>query len=304
MTGQRGHRERRTAHRRLQQQAVGCIADALDQIQNVSPHAAAQIMRQHQDCRPPRASKQLQRHREAIRPYGITHDVLCNDPRVAWIAMLQHRHSLSCSSRRAGTEADRSLMVYESVAGEQMPPATRRRAKAEVVLFAVAPAERFGIEQARLCQCRAADIHAEPDAGRQFHTAPGIRRTTRGIQFGHAETECRRACLVARITADRRVIGEWRHGGDARLRIGMAGEPCQPTRRHFRVAVQQHDVVGCCGQHADVYRGDKASVPLVADQQDTMLRGLGIQPGRQPRFGRAIIYRNNSTRRAIRIRQH
>ena len=201
MAGQRRHRQRGAARGRFQQQAVGRARGALDQVQDMPPHAAAQIVRQHQDGRPIGAAEQLRGDGEAVRPRGVELHMLCHQSRVVRIALPHHRHALLRGGGRAGAEAHRALVIDEGVAGQQMPPAARAGTQAEIVLLTVTAAERLDVEQADLGQCRAADIHAEADRGRQLHAASGIRRVAGGIQLGHAEAERRWAaprCLDSR----------------------------------------------------------------------------------------------------------
>ena len=64
------------------------VPGALDQVQDMPPHAAAQVMRDHQDGRQVRAPEQLHGHRETERAGGT--EFTCWPPsRVARIVFAQ-----------------------------------------------------------------------------------------------------------------------------------------------------------------------------------------------------------------------
>ena len=174
-------------------------------------HTAAHIVGQHQNGRQPGPAEQLHGDSEAIRSGRIDFDMLRDQPWIAGIALAKQPHGPPGHGGRIGAEADGTFVEDEGVTGEEMPPATRARTQAEVVLLAISPPKRGGIEQANFSQRRTADVHAEPDRGGERDAAPGVRRLTGGVQFGHAETERGRTTCDAWITADRRVVGKWRN---------------------------------------------------------------------------------------------
>ena len=154
-------------------------------------------------------------HREAERRHRVRLDVLCDDPGVVRIAPGERVHAPRPALVLAGAEADRAFVEHERVAGQTVRPAALAGAHAEVVFLAIAAAERLGVEAADLVQRGTADIHAEADRGRHRDAAPGIHRAARGIDRSEVEAERQRPALVARIAADRRVVGERRDRCDA-----------------------------------------------------------------------------------------
>ena len=134
--------------------------------------------------------------------------MLRDKPRVVRVALCQNIHALLRGSFGRGAETHRAFMVDKGVAGEQVAPASRTGTQTEVVLFAIATAEGIHVEQAYITQRRAADIHAEPDRGRQFHMTPAVRRPTCRIQIGYFQPERGRTSFDAWIAADRCVVGK------------------------------------------------------------------------------------------------
>ena len=256
MAGQRRHRQRGAARGRFQQQAIGLARGALDQVQDMPPHAAAQIVRQHQDGRPIGAAEQLHGDGEAVRPRRVELHMLCHQSRVVRIALRAARTmALLRGRRRAGAEAHRALVIDEGVAGQQMPPAARAGTQAEIVLLAVAAAERLDVEQADLGQRRAADIHAEADRGRQLDAASGIRRAAGGIQLGHAEAE--RGWAAPRCSDSRR---SWRCWRTARPRPRAASH-----RRARRAARASLPAPRCRCSAAPRRASPAASMPMFTE---------------------------------------
>src|SRR5262249_11386564 len=164
-------------------------------------------MRHHQDGREFGSAQHLHRDGKPERSRRIELYVLCHRSFVVWVAPAQDRGMMP-GAHRIWPEADRTFVIDEYVAGEQVAPAARRRAQAEVVLLAVTVAERIRVEQADAVQCGTADEHAAADRGRQGNAAPGIGGAARRIELRNAEAEGWRTRRDAWITADRRVVGE------------------------------------------------------------------------------------------------
>ncbi len=96
---------------------------------------------------------------------------------VAVIVGISFQYQLHCAGDqlvRSVTEADRTFVVDERVAGETVLPAKGGGTQAEIVFLAVTDGETFGIERADRVQGVAADIHAEADGGRDVR--PSDRR--------------------------------------------------------------------------------------------------------------------------------
>ena len=165
-------------------------------------------------------------------------------------------------------------------------------------------AERLAVERPDIVQRRAADIHAEPDRGRELDAAPDIHRAARGVDAVHVEAERRRDAGDAGIAADRGVVRERRDRGHARHRIGLRGKPAQPAVRDHRVAVQQRDIVGAGRLHAAIDRGDEPEVAGVVQQGDAPGARQRAQPGDEFRFGRAVLHHDHAAGGAIGVRQH
>ncbi len=242
-------------------------------------HTAAHIVGQHQYGRQIGPTEQLHGDSEAIRSGCIDFDMLRDQPCIAGIALAKQLHGPPSRGGRIGAEADGTLVVDEGVAGQEMLPAPRARTQAEVVLLAISPPERIGIEQAKFSQRCTADVHAEADRGGERDAAPSVRGLTGGVQFGHAETECGRTTCDAWIAADRGVVGERRNRRHPRHRIGVAGQPSQPAMRYLGVVVEQHNVVATGRLDADIHRCDETPVASVAQQFDASFLCQIIEPG-------------------------
>src|SRR5205823_924977 len=87
---------------------------------------------------------------------------------------VQHSEIAGHEMVARGTERSATDMRDEYAAGRDMPPAEMARAKAEIVLLAVALREYILAEQADGLQTVVADVHAEPDGRRNVDHQPGI----------------------------------------------------------------------------------------------------------------------------------
>ena len=155
----------------------------------------------------------------------------------------------------------------ERVVGEHVAPAGARGAQAQVVLLAVAQAERQ-VEDADRVDQRAADEQAEADAGRQVgigrHGRRGERRAHRlriARRRGHGLFSQKRGNEQISALFENGVIVPMR-GSVAAQRSSASSQP----RGDDRVRVEQHDV-GARQLHAAVGRPGEAEVALVAQQR-------------------------------------
>ncbi len=304
MSRQAGHRQGGATRGGAEQQDIGRGAEPRHQVVDMPLHAAAELVRDHQQVRLARGAQQCRGDREAGRPGGIAPDMPVDQAGVVGIARHQRIEAAPLPARGGRAEADIALVVHVGVAGQQVAPAAHGGAQAEIILLAVAAAECLAIEHADVVQRRAADVHAEADRGRHLDGAPGVHRAAGGVDRLHVEAEGGRDAGDGGIAADRRVVGKRRDRGDARHRIGLRGKPAQPAVRHHRVAVEQRDIVRRGGLHAAIDRADEAEIARIVQQRD----GAGLrqrpQPGDQLRFGRAVFDHDHLARRAVGIGQH
>ena len=304
MPGQRGHRQRGAGGGGLQHQVVHAAPVALDGVQDVPPHAAAQLVRQQQDRGQAGVAEQRHGDRETVRRvFRLLH--MPHDQRlIRGIPRGQQLVGVRRQTPGAGAETDIALVPDIRVAGDMMRPAESGGTAAEIVLLAIAEAEGSGIEQPRLVQGRAPDVHAIPDGGGRGHEAPGVDRPADSVDARQGHAVRNRPALVIRVTTDGGVVRQRRHAPHPRPRIRLGAQAGQPARGHLGIAVQQGDVVIPRLRHAAVDRGDEAEILLVAQQPD---RALFRQPGQVRAdlgLGRAVVDDDDPARRAVRVGQH
>ncbi len=141
------------------------------------------------------------------------------------------------------SEAALSFVEDEGGVVEAVLPAGGGGAQAEVDLFAVAQPESDAVEGADLREQRALDVETESDRGGNARVEPrrrlfDERREAVDVEAGRQAIDLERP----RERGERAVVGERRHGPDARRAGGRRGEPVEPAARHHRVAVEQDDV--------------------------------------------------------------
>src|SRR5580704_2978363 len=132
----------------------------LYQFQQMPSDTAAKVVRQHQDARQVGTTEQFGGKTEPKRSGGIVLYVLCHQAGVMRITSVQQLDGMALSQFRVGTKAHRTLVKHERIARQQVMPAARAGPQAEVVLLAVATAERIDIELADIGECGAPNIHA------------------------------------------------------------------------------------------------------------------------------------------------
>ena len=91
-----------------------------------------------------------------------------------------------------------------------MAPAALGGAQAEIVFLAIATAKRLGVERADIPERGAADIHAEPDGGRDLHPAAAINGAAHLVERVDRQAECRGTAPKGRVAADRGIVRERR----------------------------------------------------------------------------------------------
>ena len=301
---QRRHGQRRPARRVVQQQHVGAAFQPSDQLVDVPLHPATELVRQHQHHRQVHLAEQGGGDGEAERRHRVRLDVTVDEPGVIRIAPGEGVHRLGLALVLGGAEADPAFVEHERVAGQTVRPAALAGAHAEVVFLAVAAAERLGVEAADRVQRGTADIHAGADRGRDRDAASGIHRAAGGIDRSEVEAERQRPGLVARVTADRRVVGERRCRCHLRRRVGLRCQPPEPARRHLGITVQQRYVMPAGRLDAAIRRRDEAEVAAVAQHGDAPCRRQGIEPRGQVCLRRVVVHHDHPSVRPIRIGQH
>ena len=141
------------------------IARAGDQRAHVRLRAAAVVVDDVQHAAPGRL-----RHREAHgrrfaqRPHRIGRDVRVHHVEVVRMPLEQQRHVARAELGLLSREGASAGMHDERVVGEHVAPARARGAQAQVVLLAVAQAERH-VERPDRVEQRAPHEHAEAHAG-------------------------------------------------------------------------------------------------------------------------------------------
>src|SRR5579859_1362175 len=187
MPRQRWHRNGRTAHGRLQQQAVGAAKQTLHQIEDMPAYPAAQIVGYHQYGWEIGTPEQLGGQGKAEGTGRVQFHVLRNQPFVLRIAGAQRRHALLSSSRGTGTEAYRAFVIDKRIACQQMAPTMCAGTQTEVVLLAIALAEGLHVERADIRQRLASYIHTEADGGRQFDAAAAVHGAGGAVDLRHTD---------------------------------------------------------------------------------------------------------------------
>ena len=304
MTRQRRHRQRHAARGRFQHQVIRFSRVPLDQIVHMFAHPAFQIVGNGQGRGQARGSEQRHGDGETKGFVCPGLDVARDERGVLGIASDQQGIRARDPSIRPIAEVGAAVMRDERVAGDTMRPARRQGAQTEVVFLPITFAEGFFVEQTDFVQPVAAEIHTEPDGGRCFSGTAGVHLAARrvdGIQ-GHARRD--RRALVAQVTADRRVVGQWRNAGDFRRRVSLCPQTVQPAGGDLGIAVQQDDVTRRRSFHRQIHRRDETKVFFVADQLDPTGRSACAQPGRQSRLGRAVVDDQDPARGTVRVPQH
>ena len=210
---------------------------------------------------------------------------------VARVQAAQGFHGGFFAGAFAVAKAHAAGVQHKRVEQVQVAPAGLCCALAEIVFFAVAFAEVFGIEKADLRQAVAAYIHAKAHASGHIHHRAGVGLCAQGIE-PRGVVASRKAVVFAKpgVAADGGVVGKRRDRGHLAVAIGGATNAVEPVVGHLGVAVQEQHVVAVAQGHAAVDGADEAEVLGVLQQGDAaVLRGALAQPGSDLGFGAGIV---------------
>ena len=264
--------------------------------------AALMVQDMQHACR--RRGVERERRRVAQRRERIRGDVVAHEREVAGMARGERLGVLRDQRVLLLLERAPADVEHERVVGEHVAPPGRGRAHAQVVLLAVAGAER-GIEAADRVEHRPAHEEAEADAGRQIRVARDRRARERaGERRGVPAVGPRVVHAEARVRQDLGVVRPRRDRADRRVGGGAAHERVQPSFGDDRVAVQQHHVAAR-EAHAAVRRPGETQVALVHQELDVRVarsRDLG-EHARDARVGRRVVDQHEAVARG-RAREH
>ena len=274
-----------------------------DQRAHVRLRAAA-LMVQHVQHPGRLRGVERQRRRVAQRRERIRGDVVVHERQVARMAREQRGGVLRHQRVLLLLERAPARVQHQRVVGQHVAPPGRGGAHAQVVLLAVAGAER-GVEAADRVEHRATHEEAEPDAGRQVGIARHRRAGERaGERRGIGTCGPRVVHAEARVREDLGVVRPRRDRADRRVGRRAAQERLEPAVGHDRVAVEQHDVAA--GQpHPAVGRPGESQVALVAHQLDVRMdrpRDL-VEYARDARIGRCVVDQHEPIA-GFRVREH
>ena len=200
----------------------------------------------------------------------------------------------------AGTlaKAHVAFMIDEGVAGQRCRQPLARRPHTEIILLAVAPAERLGVEQSDVAERVAADVHAEADGGGHLHSAAAIRFTARRIHRRRASApaasgrlarwgSCRSSRCSRRATTEamRGSAWAWRRQSAA---ASLAGPPCRCSAARRRALSGR--------LHPAIDRDDEAEISPVADQPDAPVAFTRSSQRGQLGVGRAVVQHDDACR--------
>ena len=181
-------------------------------------------------------------------------------------------------------------MHDECIVGENIPPSGPRGAKAEIVLLAIAQAERHVERADRVDQC-AADKHAKSDAGRQIRIGGYCSAGKRGADGFRIVAEAPGIVgAEPRERADFGVVRERRYRSDARVASCAAAQRLEPPGGDDGVRVEQHDI-GTRAGHAAVRCPRESEIALVDQQFDFRKRASAklVEINADPGVDRRVV---------------
>ena len=308
--------QQRLLGRQLQQSALGAaqdqparvaVAETALQIPQRLRGAAFQIIRHHQHERPPlprRAGQARAIERPARRAQPVLALKFHDDRRVFRIERVQPRQILRQQRGLFIGEGDALLMLHQHPRGGRAAISQRRRARAKIILLAIAPAEPF-IEPANARDHLALDQHAEAMAGRHVDRHGPVRRAR----------ECGRlrpANILQPVPPERGVrIGEdgriVRHGGDGADiggRIGALMQQVEGAFEDHRVGIEQQHVRPAGKAEPPVHAAHEPQIIRVGQQEQVLPARETRQHRRHLRLGRSVVDQQHLVGRRVAVRQH
>ncbi len=212
----------------------------------------------------------------------------------------QYRRRALDERRGFRLESGSTGVIDEGVGTKHVAPTSLDRPPAEIVFLAIAATKGRFIEEAHRVDAVPADVHAETHSGRNGQRLPAIDPGEQRIQIG--ETDALRQRIVGtehRKTANRRVVGKRRDGGDVALTQGAGAQAVQPVVGHFRIAVEQHHVTVRVQAHTAIGRADETPVGLVAQQGNLAVAGKTVQIETDFRLRAGVVYHHQLKRRSL-----
>ena len=224
---------------------------------------------------------------------GILGDVVRDQLVVARITRKDDPPRIFLADIAGLTKTHLTHVADEDIRRQHVPVTPARCAKAEIVLFAVALAEGFFVEQAHLSQALHGNQHAKADGSRDIDRNTAIDPRRRRVQFRKRDA-CRHFIGANfRIAANGRVVGHCSDAADLGIECRVRVQPVQPVVGNLRVAVEQHDRRSPIGgegfPHCPIDGADEAEVFFVLAQLDASLGAKRTQILGHRRFRRLIV---------------
>src|SRR4029077_19632661 len=165
------------------------------------------------------------RHRDPVWFDGILPHEVADQVAIFRIQLLERLLCSLTQRTRFRSKARLTGVAHEHIRREQVFPSFICSSHGEVVLLAITFPEDLGTEQPDIGETVPADVHADPDGGREGDPVVSIHLSEDRVEI-----------CVGRprlgVTADGRIVGKWGYCSDPRTAVGGRYKTIQPVVVH------------------------------------------------------------------------